>query len=282
MCVRYLSTVAGKKQNPVDTNVVKRHTHKSSTLLSALVIFNASDHPPTYPQFPMLLRLLLPLFILDGVPGTCETASTLFLSRERSVLEVTSLLGRLLPTLCPETISHFYVGMRPAAHSRAVTAGVFPQAENATICSVPWLFSAMPLPQPVASLDVPYSAANDGEEELGRSSKRSSNGSPGRSPDRPEVEHESRCCGRSPAGGDAGPSVCSDVGTGRTAANDGNASSVRFVCHVEVARLLATTAMGVLGDGGGSSGDKDGEEECARVLEACEAFFAAFERSYCG
>lgn len=181
--------------------------------------------------------------------------------------------------------------MRPAAHSSAAAAAaaVFPQAEENTTCSVPWLFSAMPLPQPVASFDVPYSTAN-GEEELDRSSDRS----PSHSPDGSGA-HENRFW-RPPAGDNAGPrrggvrhtskATEGDVGGAgavdtAAAADDDNESSLRFVCHVEAARLLATTVMGVLGDGGGGGGE-DGEAECTRVLQACEAFFATFERSYCG
>lgn len=194
---------------------------------------------------------------------------------KRSVLEVTSLLDRLLPTLCPETISHFYVGMRPPASS----------AETETACSVPWLFLAMPLPPPVVGLDVPYSA--DGEETSGNDSKASTE----------ELEHSSnRSTGfdkqenslGGPATGDEGGAVSVGgrqqntlAGAAETVA--GGDISVRFVCHVEATRLLATTAMGVLGDNGGSSGEKmEEKEECARVLRAGETFFAAFERSYCG
>lgn len=53
--------------------------------------------------------------------------------------------------------------------------------------------------------------------------------------------------------------------------------SLRFVCHVEAARLLAATAMRVVEEERG-----EWEEEKRRVLQAGEAFFAAFGRSYGG
>ena len=187
---------------------------------------------------------------------------------------MTSLLNRLLPTLCPETISHFYVGMRPPASP----------AEAETTCSVPWLFLAMPLPPPVVGLDMPYLA--DSGETSDADSEVSTE----------ESEHSSNrsTTGYGKQGGSVGGPTTGDerglVGDGGFRRNKPVRSpetiadvSVRFVCQVEAARLLATTAMGVLGDDGGGSGEeKEGKEECARVLQAGEAFFAAFERSYCG
>lgn len=63
--------------------------------------------------------------------------------------------------------------------------------------------------------------------------------------------------------------------------------SLRFVCHVEVARLLAVTAMRVVGFGyerrGAEAAAEEQEEEAARVLLATgEAFFAAFNHAYDG
>lgn len=199
---------------------------------------------------------------------------------------MTSLLDRLLPTLCPETVSHFYVGMRPPPPAS--------YAEAETACySVPWLFLAMPLPLPVVGLDVPYYSADGGETSgdysevsIEEESERSSNRSTG------SGEQEGPLGGS--ATGDEGGFVIGvggrrhtePAGAAETVA--GGEVSVRFVCQVEAARLLATTAMGVFGDGGGGGGGSDGEkekegkEECARVLRASEAFFAAFKRSYCG
>lgn len=186
---------------------------------------------------------------------------------------MTSLLDRLLPTLCPETISHFYVGMRPPASS----------AEAETFCSVPWLFLAMPLPPPVVGLDVPYSA--DAGETSGDDSEAWTE----------KLEHSSnRSTCSSKQGGPIGVFGAGNgggvVGVGGVQHNKPAVPpetvadvSVRFVCHVEAARLLATTVIGVLGEDGGGSGEaQERKEECARVLQAGEGFFAAFERSYCG
>lgn len=52
--------------------------------------------------------------------------------------------------------------------------------------------------------------------------------------------------------------------------------SLLFVCHIEAARLLAATAMGVLG------GEGSGEEEYSTIFQAAEDFFSAFGRSYGG
>lgn len=210
------------------------------------------------------------------------------------MLEVRFLLHRLLPTLCPETISHFYVGLRPPARlppaAAAAAGAVFPAAN--TVYSVPWLFSAMPLPQPVAGLDVPGSS--DGAETSGDSdaSTEDLDCASGRSADH---SPENRRSPLSPSAGDvvgvggqhrveAAEGAAVATGEKGNAINDGDVS-LRFVCQVEVARLLATTAMGVLGDGGGGGGSgeaEEGREECARVLEAAEAFFSTFERTYSG
>ncbi len=154
----------------------------------------------------------------------------------------------------------------------------------------------MPLPQPVAGLDVPSSGdttetggdSDASTEDLECASGRSADRSPDKrwSPLRPSDgglvggggQHRVET-----AGGAAGAATGAE---GNAAANDGDVS-LRFVCQVEAARLLATTAMGVLGDGGGGGGGGggeagEGEEECARVLEAAEAFFATFERTYSG
>lgn len=178
---------------------------------------------------------------------------------------MTSLLDRLLPTLCPETISHFYVGVRPPLSS----------AEAETPYSVCWLFLAMPLPPPVVGLDMPYSA--DGGETSGDSevstekSERSSDRSIGSGRPQDFIG----------AVGAGGGRLTKPTGAAETVASGD--VPVRFVCQVEAARLLATTAMGVLGDDGGGSGEgKEENEEFARVLQTGEAFFAAFERSYCG
>ncbi|CAM9779152.1 unnamed protein product, partial [Hapterophycus canaliculatus] len=245
----------------------------------------------------------------------------------RSVLEVTSLLGRLLPALCPETISHFFVGLRPAAPSPLLlpaTAAVSPSslpspfheyfsldatgsAAGVTVLphavastfSVPWLLLAMPLPLPVACLDFPRPADGDaggGNPNTSTARAVDFNGSSDCSPERsggPPVDR-SRSSANTGDGGTAALGAgrernratstggAAAAGVAGVAAN-GDELSLRFVCHVEAARLLATTAMGILGDGdGGDGGDEEGEEECARVLQAAEAFFAAFERSYCG
>lgn len=263
-----------------------------------------------------------------------------FLDPPRSVLEVTSLLGRLLPTLCPETISHFYVGLRPAAQSpllptlaipapsSSLPSSPFPESfpldatgsaaavailshATASTFSVPWLLLAMPLPLPVAGLDVPR--PTNGEAGGGDPDTLTSTGI-NVSSDRPSQRALDRFAGssedrsRSTTTGDDGGSA--EPGAGQRERNhsaattggadaeatavvtapmaadiaaNGSELSLRFVCHVEAARLLATTAMGILGDDDGGDGvDEEGEEECARVLQAGEAFFAAFERSYCG
>ena len=78
--------------------------------------------------------------------------------------------------------------------------------------------------------------------------------------------------------------------SGRSSTNDGRAAagsdgagdetqthaSLQFVCHIETARLLAATAMGVLREEG------SGEEEYATIFQAAEDFFSAFGRSYGG
>lgn len=219
-----------------------------------------------------------------------DNVGIFFSSRpRRSVLEVTSLLGRLLPTLCPETISHFYVGLRPATaassplsfHADATGTGaavVTPEAVVAEHHSVPWLLLAMPLPLPV------FREAGGGDSNLStdRFSDRSTSR---RSPGRQEDGFLSSTTG------DDGGSAHADGGRHHREFSTGPAGeaaegvsddaevSTRFVCHVETARLLATTAMGVLGNGGW---EEEGREECSRVLQAGEAFFAAFGRLYCG
>jgi len=180
---------------------------------------------------------------------------------------VTFLLHRLLPTLCPETISHFYVGLRPAARLPLAAAGPGFPASN-TVCSVPWLFSAMPLPQPVSDLDVPFSTdgaetssgSDASTEDLDRASGRSADNSTDgqQSPLRPfDGDLVS-------TGGQHHAETTEGAPRGEAhATNDGDVS-LRFVCQVEAARLLATTAMGVLGDGGGAGGEK--AEEAVRLL----------------
>ena len=207
------------------------------------------------------------------------------------MLEVIFLLHRLLPTLCPETISHFYVGMRPPAHAllAAARGAAFPGVD--TVCSVPWLFSAMPLPQPVAGLDVPFSA--DGGEADGGDSDAPTEEPDSSSDHSADHAPDEQQCPQSPAdGGFVGAGGQHDVETTEGAARGEEKAvsagdvSLRFVCQVEAARLLATTAMGVLGDenvsGDGGREADEGGEECARVLKAGEAFFAAFERTYAG
>ncbi|CAM9221484.1 unnamed protein product, partial [Scytosiphon promiscuus] len=282
--------------------------------------------------FHQILPCLAPVLAQRG--GASATATGF-----RSVLEVTSLLGRLLPTLCPETISHFYVGRRPAVPSpplpvaaaasssssslpksfpesyptdatgSAAAVAVLSQATASTF-SVPWLLLAMPLPIPVAGLDVPRSTEDetgDGTPSASPERKTSipSDRSPGRSGEPPEDRSRSstavdgggtalgdgRESHRAEAAGGTGADAAAAAATatatataaGARIAANGNGLATRFVCHVEAARLLATTAMGILGDDDGGDGvDEEGEEECARVLQAAEAFFAAFERSYCG
>lgn len=144
--------------------------------------------------------------------------------------------------------------------------------------SVPWLLLAMPLPQPV------FREAGGGDSTLStdRSSDRSTSR---RSPGRQEDGFFSSTTG------DDGGSVHADGGRHHREFSGGPAGgategvcddadvSTRFVCHVETVRLLATTAMGVLG---GDGWEEEGQEECSRVLQAGEAFFAAFGRLYCG
>lgn len=70
-------------------------------------------------------------------------------------------------------------------------------------------------------------------------------------------------------------SSANDAGTAAEVETEANVS-LRFVCHVEMARLLTSVAMNVLAE------DGIGEEECNRILQAAEDFFAAFGRSYSG
>lgn len=87
------------------------------------------------------------------------------------------------------------------------------------------------------------------------------------------------------------PSLLQEIdASGRLSTNDGKAAagsdgagdetqthgSLQFVCHIETARLLAATAMGVLREEG------SGEEEYATIFQAAEDFFSAFGRSYGG
>lgn len=79
------------------------------------------------------------------------------------------------------------------------------------------------------------------------------------------------------------PSGPSSMKDGRAAAysdcgGDDNQThvSLHFVCHIEAARLLAATAMGVLREEG------SGEEEYAAIFQAAEHFFSSFGRSYGG
>lgn len=75
----------------------------------------------------------------------------------------------------------------------------------------------------------------------------------------------------------------SSMNGGRAAADSDGAGdetqthvSLQFVCHIEAARLLAATAMGVLREG------SSGGEEYAAIFQAAEDFFSAFGRSYGG
>lgn len=227
------------------------------------------------------------------------------------------------------------------------------------VTSVPWLFSTLPLPQPVAGLDLPWSAdesvplSEDEEERTGFS--------------RGDPEREKRC---SPERGASGIEASQSGITGtqstdswermttdfidrtsdeswnedrnrsfsdgadvamqratrasgtreqdlkraipsivipkanvtiverlsaNTASVDGTQDfekrrmhkvadvSTQFVCHVEVARLLAATAMGILGeDKGCAEKDASLKGACGRLLQASEDFFAAFSRTYGG
>lgn len=230
--------------------------------------------------------------------------------------------------MCPETISHFYVGLRPPAPSPAAATtsssslppSAFPESfpldatgsaaavavlseATAGTLSVPWLLLAMPLPPPVAGLDFPPPTDEEEDDDGGSDTKASTRGGVGTSSDRsPERSGEPRgdlfpssdtgdegAAAALGVAGHEGNRTASAAGGAEAAAAaagivaNGDALSLRFVCHVETARLLATTAMGILGDDdGGDGGDEEGEEECARVLQAGEAFFAAFERLYCG
>lgn len=181
--------------------------------------------------------------------------------QRRSVLEVTSLLSRLLPSLCPEIVSHFYLGMRHPPWPSACTLDALPPEAPARlsgeeVTSVPWLLTTMSLPTPLVGLDLPWSAdradACVGCEEDCHA---------------PCQEQAVQQC-----------SPLSDV------TSDGE--RLRFVCHVEVARLLAATALGVLREhereNRGVSCGRGVEEECSRILRAGEEFFAAFGRCYGG
>ena len=295
----------------------------------------------------------------------------------RSVLEITSLLGRVLPTLCPEIISHFYVGMRPAWAPPSVPSSVGGNMACSEVTSVPWLLSAMPLPEPVGGLDMPWSAdqaltggdalavdpaaflGDGGESEVLLWSAEDDAGVGGSLSDT-EKARSPRVVGDSPIldravppwtpedGGNprgmfvgdededgfgygqycpSSPGVSSTVGLKealavtslgspsspaaaslgspcsppfsssvtlrksdvssatdlRGYAEDGCVGadarinvSLQFVCHIEAARLLAATAMGVLGEEG------SGEEEYGPIFQAAEDFFSAFRRSYGG
>lgn len=171
-----------------------------------------------------------------------------------------------LPSPFPESLPVDATG--PAA-----AVAVLLQATASTF-SVPWLLLAMPLPRPVAGLDGPRPADREG-------GGGAPDGSTSRTID-PSSDRSPRCCS-----GDLSENPLEsseNAGDFAAGAADHDELSLRFVCHVEAARLLATTAMGVLGDDdrGGYGGCEGGEEECARVLQAGEAFFAAFERSYGG
>ena len=285
-------------------------------------------HPPY--TYIFILRFLL--FVLTRILydccnnfparlslGSLPSSALLFLKTpffpnnivmNRSILEITSLLRRLIPFLCRETISHFYVGLRPPSTSAGVAS---PPTSRATdflaeeVTSVPWLLTTMLLPPPLGGLDLPWSAdvarlsrsrkeARKGKEEegvLAAGGDDACESSANTRGDVPAVEQQQQ---QHPAissrtSASASTSALSSSGGAAMTPQPSISSddipedlervtpaALRFVCHVEVARLLAATAMGVLRDGG----EEGVEEACTRLLRAGEEFFAAFGRTYGG
>lgn len=124
------------------------------------------------------------------------------------------------------------------------------------VTSVPWLLTTMSLPTPSEGLDLPWSADRiDAPVSCG---------------DDCHQTYQEKAVRQ-----------CSPLSA---ASADGE--RLRFVCHVEVARLLAATTLGVLceheRENRGVSFGRGVEEECSRVLTAGEEFFAAFGRCYGG
>lgn len=133
---------------------------------------------------------------------------------------------------------------------------------------MPWLLTTMSLPTPLAGLDLPWSADRNDVADA----------SVLVACDRRSASYEEDC---RPPPQEQAVRRCSSVSA---ATADGE--KLRFVCHVEVARLLAATALGVLREHEqehGEVGCVGGvEEECSRILRAGEDFFAAFGRCYGG
>lgn len=202
----------------------------------------------------------------------------------------------------------FGSGLRPAA---AVAAAAIPDE----VPSVPWMLLSMLLPEPLGGVDLPWSAdvvATDGVTGLEDEALSGGNTlSGGDASGDDELQYAYRGSGDHQCANGRGEDPLEEVAVGMDRREgdslfeqDGGRIlntkmdwrqepqteaakaaptatvvadiSLHFVCHVEVARLLAVTAMRVVGCG------RRREEEGRVLLETGEAFFAAFNRSYGG
>ncbi|CAM9741131.1 unnamed protein product, partial [Choristocarpus tenellus] len=243
--------------------------------------------------FDHALPILQPVLAQRGGPGATVLGF-------RVVLEITFLLRSLLKTLSPRTLEAFYAGRRrlPTQNRNVDGEGhsALGERKEEEISSIPWLLLSMPLPEPVPGVDLPWSADKSRRKDWDDSSRDITRQGEGAEADVENiVEGDEDVKDRHGGEGEGEGEGDQPAPLSRDEAGEGGLMCGRFICHMEVVRLLALTAMHIstledhpdLTDGsvvhsGNITEGSWGVGVDSIFLKVAEEFFDSFNRAYGG